>query len=86
MDIRAGIAFGGPLIGDVFSPDAPGFDLIGPVVDEAIEIRTGARPGGVYVSASVQGLLKPYLFTSQAVTVPGRKAGGVFQIRQKAPE
>jgi PAS domain S-box-containing protein len=84
MDIKCGIAFGGPLIGDVLDKESPRFNLAGPIVDEAIRIRENAPPGAVHVSAGVQGLLKPYMFDFQAVQVPGRKVSGVFKIEMKA--
>jgi PAS domain S-box-containing protein len=83
LDITAGISFGGPLLGDVLNREAPRFDLSGPIVSEALEIRQEATPGTVRVTASVQGMLKPYMFDFKAVQVAGRKISGIFEITLK---
>jgi PAS domain S-box-containing protein len=83
MDIKCGIAFGGPVIGDLLSVESPQFDITGPIVKEAIDIRESAAPGTVHVSASVQGMLAAHRFNFHAFQVPGQKISGVFQIERK---
>jgi class 3 adenylate cyclase len=84
IEIPGGIAFGGPVIGDVLNGEVPRFDLTGQPVREAIHIRESAPPGAVHVSAAVQALLKPYLFDFHAVQVSGKAVSGVFDIQLKA--
>jgi hypothetical protein len=45
--IASGIAFGGPLVGDLLSPGTPAFDVQGDLVEEAIAIRESPPPGVV---------------------------------------
>jgi class 3 adenylate cyclase len=85
LDIKCGIAFGGPLIGDLLHNKSPKFELTGPIVNEAINIRKDTPQGSVYVSATVQKLLKPDVFNCQAVEIPGRKVSGIFEIELKIP-
>jgi hypothetical protein len=86
LDIKCGIAFGGPLIGDVLNRGAPKFDLTGTIVNEAIMIRRDAPPGVIYVNEGVQKLLNPSFFECKEVQVLDRNGSRIFEIELQMNE
>jgi PAS domain S-box-containing protein len=80
IEIRCGVAFGGPLIGDMLSPVTPTFQLSGDVVQTAVTICREADPDSLVVNGAAKALLADGLYTSEKVNPGGRKITDAFVI------
>lgn len=59
ITLRIGISMGGPLIGSVLDVKTPTFDLLGPVIGQAVKLQNDGQEGVVQVTQSVKNYLDP---------------------------
>jgi PAS domain S-box-containing protein len=86
LEIRCGIAFGGPLIGDMLDPNTPTFELSGDLVQAALTMCHEADADSVVVNGAAKALIGSTLFIAEKVNPAGRSITDAFSISLQADD
>jgi class 3 adenylate cyclase/PAS domain-containing protein len=80
VDVRCGIAFGGPLYGALLTMETPTFELIGEPVLQAVSICREADRNALHISEQTNALLSEGLFKVERAKPVGKKNRNAFVV------
>jgi class 3 adenylate cyclase len=80
LDVRCGIAFGGPLYGALLTMETPTFELIGEPVLQAVSICREADRNALHISEQTNALLGEGLFKVERAEPVGKKNRNAFVV------
>lgn len=83
---RCGIAFGGPLVGDLLDAETPTFELYGELVQQALGICQEAAPNTVNINGGGRTFIPAKHLTTRKVDPAGRKFTDVYVVSEKEDE
>jgi hypothetical protein len=77
---QCGIAFGGPLVGDLLDAETPTFEVYGELVQQALGICQEAAPNTVNINGPGKAFIETGTFCTQKVDPAGKKFPDVFVV------
>jgi PAS domain S-box-containing protein len=80
LHIKCGVAFGGPLIGDLLGPNTPTFELSGDLVQAALTICYEADADSLSINSGAKALLGSAHYTTKRVNPAGRTFTDAFSV------